>query len=308
MIDFVKVDCSSLSLEGLQSNPLIETNVSVDSNTGEIRGLKNWQSAYQCSAYGDLNFSHDPRYSKTILSGSLPKFLNDGKHNNYNFSAFGLSKSIDLLTFLFGVNTSTDQLRNIEISITILIDVNSNLIMDNYIFHSKAGASIMEFNIEHFKGGAIKKTLARSQYRIKSYDQNRRHNKPNRIINGKEVWRFRFEVNFKKMEQINKLDIRVLDDLRIKSKRDKLLQLLLGEWDAIFLFDPNLRKEDFENDELYYRLRDAKEWKKMSSHQRARAKKSYNSVLERSGYNTKQIIRDAMEQVWYRLSTEVTLF
>ncbi len=212
MIDFVKA--LILHAIHLRDNPFLKFTNKVDTSTGEL-------SQWWVAEYHGLKFeSHDS--GLVLMTGSLHKYFNKGKHNWNQFTHNDLSNTLKEISILFDLDLVKCVLQNTEIGVNLVEPFDIQNILNGLMLHST-----IEFD-SGYQG--CYRQCKHSEYYIKVYNKSKQYDIKMPIM--------RFELKFVKMRFVNSsLNIYTLGCLLKEDWIEKAKELLLKRWNEIVFFD-----------------------------------------------------------------------
>ncbi len=205
-ISIAKLESLSATVEGFEYNYHTDTNGELKGGHAKYRGCNFYVKQGRNGNYY-VNFS-----------GSLHNYHAYPGMNSTDFSYGDLQKTVKNLTELVGVPADLWKLKFCEFGVNISVDPTP--LLDGLVIHHRN-----PYYKQRSKGKYFSVSES-SQYELKAYDKGKhkadRYNEP--FID--QI--FRFEVKVKKMEFLNKIEVRTLSDLLAQ-------RIYWGERGLIFL-------------------------------------------------------------------------
>jgi hypothetical protein len=225
MIDFVKIKLKDTDPEILLNNPLlvfrqefiVETGELLNKRIAEYRGMK-----FYIHVTGTI-----------IISGSLHKFMNNGRHNHNDFKRSQLTNVINEFCSIFNLYSGNCTLINLEVGANVTPPIPTKELLKYLFMHFRN-----EYRFADINKGTYKQ-VTYSEYLLKAYDKSAQYSL--------DIETFRFEIKMMGSRMINRNGVRTLDDLYNKLKLEKLGNLLLDKWRESLLYDPAITNELFIN-------------------------------------------------------------
>lgn len=238
MIDGAKVKGKNVESTNIVDNKLLSfvtKNVSDDgeifkSNKLDENGEVIYRTPYKEAEYKSLTVTY-PQNENFRIKGSFHKYYNNGLHNFNDFTEAVCKATLVKFCSDFGINPSTFILENLEIGINFKPPINTNDILDLCFFHSTK-----PFTSEKDNQTGRYIQCVHSQYIIKIYNKALQYTAQGYKIDENIM---RFEIRFIVMEKLNKLGITTIADL-LNFDFSLFKDMLLKEWDKVFLFENNL--------------------------------------------------------------------
>jgi hypothetical protein len=187
--------------------------------------------------YKGIKFTHFAS-GRIAINGSPHTYSNYGKHNANDFTLRRLIWVFGDLERRFGIDLDKSVIHTLETGLNLILSNHSPTeILNALLLHKQK--ELNNFDLANSNGRFAKY----GQYIIKTYDkglQNRYRSEFDR------TWRF--EDKFTKAEQVNKLGIRTLADLRNPNKLILLADVLTKEWQNMRVFDKRIYQiEEFKS-------------------------------------------------------------
>ncbi len=278
MIDFIKAKIQ-INPQDLLINPLLSFFRQINPDTGEIKSVnrKNKKrTPYQSAIYLDLEFRiYDT--GSIYLIGSLHKFWNIGTHNYNDFNLNALYFVLHELKTKFNILPHQLILQQLEIGVNIQPPYKSGRIIDYCFIHRSKSFGFISTRDE----GKYSQ-VQHSQYLVKFYDKRKHYSGKGFQINNEIL---RFEIKYRKMEKLNRLNIYTLYDLLHYGLKN-FIPVLLNEWQHVLFYDftINIESKPISNykNPLY--------WKDLIDNKR-------NSALNKHRNKLKEIVANHSENV-----------
>ncbi len=231
MIDFVKVKIIDIDPEILTKNKLLNFCTEINPETGELRDRNRnnqMRTQYINAFYKSMEFRIYE--SGTIyLSGSLHKYWNDGEHNFNDFDYEAFVSVLKDLKQKFNIDADQLILRQLEIGVNIVPPYPTNDILNFCFIHR--GRQFNRISVPD-EGRYIQ--AEHSQYFIKIYDKANHYRRKGYDVPYSEL--LRFEIKYRKMEKLKKLNIISLGDI-VRMGFGDFVELLSTEWKAVLFYD-----------------------------------------------------------------------
>lgn len=167
-----------------------------------------------------------------IISGSLHKYWNDGKHN---YNDFGIQELVNVLKDLktkFNLEPQHCTLKCVEIGINITPPIKTNQIIINCFMHK---TTLFEYQKNSNTGKYIK--AKHSQYDVKLYNKALQYLAKHYQIDCEIM---RIEIKYTKMQKLNEKGIYTLSDL-INYGLYNFRKELCTEWHNILFYDNTIQ-------------------------------------------------------------------
>lgn len=166
-----------------------------------------------------------------LLSGSLHKYYNDGKHNHNDFHVMAFDKALKSLESHFGINPKNILLKQLEFGVNIKPPIPTSSIISNLYLHKRVE---FELPINSSRGKFLQ--FKHDKYILKIYNKSLQYNLQCEIM--------RIEIKQSWSEYRNKNGVLTLQDF-IEMDKQPLHDKLVDEWNYIVFFDPtnNLPKK-----------------------------------------------------------------
>ena len=265
MIDYIKVLLRNYNISELRENKYLNFIDEFDEATGEILRLT--------AKHRGLSFRVFPS-GTALIQGSLHKYWNGGKHNYNDFNLISVLDVLKDLKEKFNIETYQMVLQGLELGINIATPYNTKQILRSCFTHKSE--SFKWCNVQN-KGQYIQ--AEHSQYLIKIYNKAKQYQDKGHTIESEIL---RFEIKYRKMEKINKLGIKTVQDL-IDYKLENFVPVLVDEWQRIIFYDFTIRSEsrlllNYKNPLYWHELLDHKSSSLFKKHK----KKLQNFICESS--------------------------
>lgn len=302
MIDFVKLDAvrfvhSDLTAHALLKD-LFETVFYHD--TAEIKE--------QRATYKNMVFILKPS-GRLFIQGSLHKFYNllDEVHapnqktefkkskgfNGNDFDYDSLSCSIMCLFKMFDIDIEKTRILNIEFGLNIVHGYNTELILNGLLRHHGALFNKPLYN-------SFRK-LRHEHYFIKCYDKALQYGMNDSVL--------RFELSYKKMQELNRVGVFYLVDLLDQSILQNLLPILIKRWDEILFCDYTINSKRLINtDKLKLaNYKNENYWHSLKPNRLHRPKKHLEALTSKHSINVKESLRAQLIDKWTTLNAECVI-
>ncbi|WP_325447987.1 hypothetical protein [Gelidibacter sp.] len=229
MIDFIKLNLINTDFDYIETHPLLDFMMEVNTKTGE---LKNVKKAY----YKGLEFRLYEPTEKTnsrrlTLEGSLHKYWNNGAHNFNDFGINELDEVLNDLKECFNILQSNCVLRTLEIGVNIEPPYKTKTILNQCLLHK---TDRLKWIYTKDEGNYIQSKHQR--HIIKIYDK-RTHYKNKGFTIDKEI--LRFEIKYTKMRYLHSKGIYSLNNL-LNYGLHHFKTDLLKEWDNVLICDKSI--------------------------------------------------------------------
>lgn len=291
MVDFVKITIPGKYKYQLENNVLLDFIVKVSEKTGELKNLK-------VAEYNNIKFLvYDSGYIE--LHGSLHKFYNGGKHNYNDFTYQDMWKSINALNEMFGFKLEEMKVINIEFGVNVKPPLKTSLILNNCLLAGHVKVKDISLNALSYNYKQAKK----QRLIIKIYD------KEKQFKNDYDLTDFiiRFELKYRKMIELNNINVFCLKDLKSNQVLDSIKVLLLKYWNSVLLYDKSIRKEELSvnvRDKKLHQWSNVNYWLELNSKQRYKQKKIYNEIVNNHSDKIHQRMHELISTKWSELIQE----
>ncbi len=314
MYDYKKMDISYLDFDKLRANQLLNWSMLIDVKSGEIlpmlidRYKSRKTRPDEVAVYKSLYFERfnirnkkgDLIKSETYLSGSLPKYHNNGDNNATEYTLQAHIKVIRELESLFGIIPSKTRIHHIEVSTLLFgLEYRTKDIIDNLMFHSVRGGGPKEYNRLEIGERSLFKVAKRGQYSLKAYCKGLQFDL------GQDA--FRFEIKFSRMEPLNNLGFMYLSQTT-EPKYVILLQMeLVKRWEESILFDWTINTDSISKTQInnLKEFRNTRYWIELSPVKRCKKLKEYKEIVSRFSANVHQYIGVKMKENINNLTASV---
>lgn len=229
MVDFLKIQTTyEATISCIDKHHLLIFKDQLSIDTGEL-------GKYRFATYKNMNFqlfyptNYHPN-GRLIITGSIHKFWNDGKHNYNDFHLSHFQVTTQRLITLFGLIANECFIVNLEIGVNIIPQDTSNKILNN-IKGEYYGVRITKYNSKKTGHGI---QIEKARHIIKIYDKALQatslgYNVPHEIL--------RIEKKYLRSEAIYKdLGIKTLNDLMATDFNEYASQLS-DMWWKILIYD-----------------------------------------------------------------------
>jgi len=302
VVDYVKVEVYGCNYDNWTKNQFLEFEGNYWLNTGLIEGEI-------VAQYNNLTFTIYES-GKMCFKGSLHKYYNrlqkvkaPSQHTKkeiekgFNGNTFNYTQLCYVLKDLnnkFNINLGQSILRNIEFGLNIAHQFNTEKILDNLMFHK--GKLFCNPKSTNYK------ELLHTQYRIKCYNKSLQYGIKNNLM--------RYEIHFKKMKQVNDIDIVYLSDLKNRSLLNKVKNVLLIYWKEILFYDYTINESLLTHKEqvLILQFKNPLYWKGIKSNHLDRPKKKYYGIEAKHSMQLKNKISELIKNQWEQLNTNCVTF
>lgn len=223
MFDGFKSEHMTLAPVAWLDHPALFFEVAFVPRTGEVLSEK------QVFQYRGLTFilvasTRHPDGSLPVLTGSLHKYHNQGKHNANDFGLADVREVVESLRDEFGIDPAASQLRTLEVGL--------NLRLPDHIPVAHVLASLVAYGPKRFTDLRLTsnrqkygKLCQMAEYEVKIYDKGKQQGLKRRDL-------LRVEVKVKKMRKLAPFGIATLADLTDPAKVAPL-----GDWLASLVAD-----------------------------------------------------------------------
>lgn len=267
MIDFMKVVLDRDTAKQLETNRMLDFIGRYSRTHGDVKDFR------RIATYQNLSFDIRSENYCTV-SGSLHKFAHGGvNHTDLPFA--GVMDAILQLQEQFGIDPERARLSNLEIGVNLTnLPISPNDFLRLVLSHKSEPFGRMK----KYKGKSIGVDCDHQRYRIKIYDKGQQCSLPNPVL--------RFEIQYKKMHDLNKLGVTTLSDLTNNSVITVMSHQIARRFDDILLIEPSLQARglksserrklaDYENPKYWERL------KTDSSKNHDYHRQQYRTLIER---------------------------
>lgn len=272
MVDFVRVILTGMTVELLKSK--LKFIGYYDINTFAII------DHFIIAKYKGLTFKIY-RTGYTIMTGSLHKYFNDGKHNYNDFTIENLKTVLLNIEKNLGIELNKAIIQNIEFGVNIPLKFEAKTILNNLIcFGFKKFKDVSLPNLGQYK------QVENRQYFIKIYDKGRQYKL------GREL--LRFEIKIKRMEKIKTINLHNLGDLLTPNWIVSICNELLHDWNDVLLFEsPNNPKSLTPNqrNKKIHQWSNPEYWQGLEKQERRRQKLKYETYVRDHTPNRKSLIK-----------------
>jgi hypothetical protein len=282
--DFIKILIRYFNDEKLIHNPVLNFQSSHYVATGEIPKSEFGTSKIYAE-YHNLIFTIIENHNgiKTLLiTGSLHKFYNKGKHNFDDFNIFNIRNTIDLLGEMFHFNIETAIVQNLEIAINVLPPIPSLPILKGLL-------SLQNIRIKSFLDDDADLYQAVFQnYINKNYDKAKHYRKKGYSI-PYEI--FRSELKYIRMNDLVVLLKRkniiyrnqiFLSDLKRIEVIKAFGELLQKKWNEILFYDHTISTEKLSESDIRKLdvWQNINQWEKFDAPKKYKQKKILAEITE----------------------------
>jgi hypothetical protein len=276
-VDHVKAWLKGAKSEKLINNPKFKQTFTEykDEDSGEI--------ARMVLKYKNLNiivFKNE----WILLTGSLHYYHNNGLHNYNDFNFLDLQETILNISNLVEVTINNIILQNIEFGVNLNPQFDPNNIIDNLQIHRKK-EFLKPYNFNF-------KASKHQRFWLKIYNKGEHFKRPNNIL--------RIELKYKKMIDLNKLDLYTFEDLVNPSIYNNLLELLITKWSESIIYDYTIKIDGLtplqKNKVLQYQ--NTNYWLKLSNQERQRQKTKLRELSSNLGTNIQDEVKTMIILKW----------
>lgn len=288
MIDFVKFRVQVNRVE-FDKNDLLDFKECYSKKTGFIErksravynGLKfdlydNSLLIVSGSIHKYFNFLHTIKAPNQISPEDIQKGFN-GNLYDYNQIKFTLNHIAES----FKLNLNECKILNIEIGLNLSHSYNTTQILSGLMLH---------------KGKQFNKPLANTyreavhqRYYFKIYDKSLQYGLTENII--------RVELKYKKMIDLNSIEVHTLYDLLNKSKLTTMLSLLRAEFDKTLIYDYTIDKTRLNAKELI-KIKDYSNaifWDNIKSNRRNKPKRNLDTLIYQYSQNIQSNLSESIQ-------------
>ncbi len=289
MVDFVKVHLRNINLSDLINHSELDFIGQYSVSEGDVKIDRRI-----IAKYNGLKFIIYPN-EYVELQGSLHKYYNLGLHNWNDFHFSDLQSVLNQLEENFSLELDCCVIQNIELGVNLSPAVATKMILDGLLYHR---SKPFERTSTH-RPGYIKQ-VQHERYRIKAYDKRLQY-----CQMGLNDPRFRYELSYKKMVDINELGIHTLNDLKGDRWHLPALKLLIKTWDKVMLYDYTIRKDqlnDHQRETRIHQWQNASYWLNLTKQLRHKQKKKYNECMKNNSDQLHTEIKYQIDKKWRELS------
>jgi hypothetical protein len=296
MFDFVNIEVRSLLPKLWLENPILQGSgfpLEVIESTGEV--LKKKRIAeYQGLIFKLLPSSKQSNYTM-LLSGSIHKYKNKGKHNFDRFTFNDCIKVIEELFVVFGVDSTKAVLHSLEFGVNIKLPYPPQKLIQSIVAHKNAPYEAIN---KSRRNGVV---CVRDGYEVKIYDKS--------FVCGLDGNIIRIEYHVSKMRELDRYGIRILSDLTDKSKASPLLELLIGVLNDTVFVPPDadlcpLTKKQKIN---FHAMGKAHTWKDCTRKQRFDKKILLGRILKKcNAFDYQKDLQERVFEEWGAILTGQT--
>jgi hypothetical protein len=225
MIDYIKILLRNFNVSNLRENKYLNFIDEFDEATGEIIKV--------IAKYRGLSFRVYPS-GIVIIQGSLHKYWNNGEHNYNDFNLISVLDVLKDIQEKFNITPHQMILQGLELGVNITAPYDTKQILKSCFIHKSE--PFKWCNVQN-KGEYIQ--AEHSQYLIKIYNKAKQYRDKGHTIESEIL---RFEIKFRKMEKINKLGIKTVQNL-LDFKLENFVPVLVNEWQRILFYDFTIKSE-----------------------------------------------------------------
>ena len=298
MFDGIKLYCPYIEPKQWIFSPLLELPMLVSEKTGEI--LKQTR----VSKYNGLYFKLIPSkiHNNLIykeINGSLAKYYNNGKHNNYDYTQSNLKETIQNLISNFSLIPEQTEIKRLEFGVNIELpeNITAKKVLKAVISHGNK--RFADLNIQNVKLGRV---CSRTDYDIKLYDKGKQAKTGETNI-------LRVEIKIKRLRSLEPYGIKTLADLENKTKTIKLGQLLADRFGELIFYDNSIDKTQLT---LHQQIKlltwvNPMYWGGLHRNERKRQRQQLNNyMLQFSSSTLQKDIQKLIIKKWYYLHNDQT--
>tara|TARA_B100000508_G_scaffold141092_1_gene146449 strand:+ start:116023 stop:117279 length:1257 start_codon:yes stop_codon:yes gene_type:complete len=210
------------------------------------------------------------------LSGSLHKFINEGKHNYDQFTENKYYQSLELLNETYGIRPENLKILGLEYGVNITPPIITNEVLNNLIQHKNRD---FEHKISNEHGNYYQ--CERSNYIIKIYNKALQYGCKDEIL--------RIEIKQTNWSEYRKQGLYSLEDF---NQCNKLLFLnnLLTKWNDIVFYDPT--NKGVEKWGKYSNINFWRELRIKSNKTQKKHRDRLREINKKHGLNVQQLVND----------------
>jgi hypothetical protein len=229
-IDFIKCQIIKLNPELLLNNTILDFRSLVNRDTGEFKPKR-------VAMYKNIKITiADSGFIE--FSGSIHKYLNNGKHNYDDFTYSGYKVALNRIYEDFGIMPENMKIQNLEYGVNIIPPIKSNLILNNCFLHKKQTIS----KPINTRNGHYIQAEHKGNYYLKVYDKAKQYRPLNHVLNGQEI--LRIEVKQIRWNKYRKDRIYNLDDFN-KCEKSLFINDLMNKWEELVFYNPLSNHSNF---------------------------------------------------------------
>lgn len=269
MIDGVKSLCNGLNVGLWQNNPLLNFNLSVSEQTGELFTHRK-EAKSKSLRFTALKSEKSNDYT-CLINGSLHKYNNADGTNYNDFSFSQLCDTINSLELNYSIDAKTTNIQRLEVGVNIELDYSPEVILKNIICHK--GKPFESINCRNRKMGVI---CEHTDYSIKIYNKSLQSG-----ITDKHI--LRYEVKLNRSRTLEPYKIETLADLKDVEKVAPLLQLLQARLKEIVFFDYKFNDQNLtETKQLAWsKYSNPRYWEALNKRSYYKARKQLNELINK---------------------------
>mgnify|MGYP003576762583 CR=1 FL=1 len=242
MFDGIKLSSRITDFEAWRQTVELDFTSQVDTRTGEVinfskakdKKVYKYFSSYRNYrlVLKEVHFTNESNYLEPsyylTIRGSLHKSFFGGQNYEF-FSWMDIQEEINTLVNGLKIHPEKTYLRSIELGLNIPVPFNvirfleSDLLMYRSSFWNQYRPDNQGVKLGFFCNCA--------HYDVKLYDKGLQYKLPYDLM--------RFEVKFKKMQKLNRMQIETLADLQNLERANKLFDLLQDMWSNVLLWELN---------------------------------------------------------------------
>ena len=297
MIDFVKVNAVLFTGVDITANPLLDFEKIVNTKTGELK-------QFSTAKHKNLKFTlYDS--GRLLITGSLHKYFNfqqrvcapnqftfQEKEKGFNGNDFNYTQLVYCLNSIeqnFGVSLDNSRLENIEFG----VNLNHEFITDKLL-----NGLLRHYGKEFYRPHPTSfRKLDHEQYKFKIYNKGSQYGMPKEVL--------RYELQYNRMEQLNKVGLNYLSDLKSVLMLNNLLEVLVIKWNEILFFDYTIREHELKPKEKLKVLnfKNVDFWQGIRPNRMSRIKEQLNTITLNHSQNIKPKVCVLIADKWKELNT-----
>lgn len=269
MIDYIKASCKKFDFEYLIQN--FDFYQELNECTGEIKTNEYGTSKRVCEIQGlTLIIKETQRKVNTLLlSGSIHKYWNKGKHNYNDFKGKDITITISEICGRFKIDPKEVHLQNLEAGFNIEPPVSTDSILKGLLSHRNKRFDKYSLNNGNYY------QCQHSDYYIKLYDKAIQYNN---LLGSDNSQLMRFEIKYVKMRDLNKIIYPHSNSSRLTLKNLLNLNVIevigkhtLKYWNEILFYDhtidnTQLSRDDYQNTLIWQNINQWEKLPKASKH------------------------------------------
>lgn len=293
MIDFINIECRNLLPKLWLDNPVLEGlfPLQVVESTGEILRKKRI-AEFQGLTFKLLPSAKSGGYAM-LLSGSIHKYRNEGKHNYDRFTFTDCVKVIEELFEVFGIDPKQAKLHSLEFGVNIKLPYPvQKLIQSVVVNKNKPYEAIAKSR----RNGVV---CVRENYEVKIYDKGFVYGLNENIV--------RVEYHVNRMRDLEGFGITTLFDITDNAKVNPLLDLLVGALDDTVFIPPFAELSSLTKKQkiLFHSLGKLYTWKDYTPKQRFDKRIMLGRILEKcKAFDYQKDLKERVLAEWKTLFAE----